>query len=187
MSDPDPRQEIYRKSDEARGRGVHAEVNDPDSPHYYEDPETVQAEFAERLKEDLGKSNLDRSKETRARINAKPEPEEDETLYFQEDAHQVYTEFRARHPEITDTDWKRMNDELFIQRAPDVLELRGKLNASNTRADFDRLLERAADGYATVKKQREDAAYVRSIQRDRSPMDENALDARIKKTMKEAR
>jgi len=182
------RERIYGEYDKAHPKEL--EITDPDDFRYYMDADELKAHYAEKLAEDKkkGESFQDRAKAARERINAnaKPEPEEAETLYFQEDVAAAYTEFRERHPDITDADWKAMNDENFILRAPDVAELRSKLNSSNSKADFDRLLERAVDGYKVAKKNREDARYVEWMARQRSPRDDGEL-AKMRNFMKGAR
>jgi Xaa-Pro aminopeptidase len=180
------RERIYGEYDKAHPKEL--EITDPDDFRYYMDSDELKAHYAEKLAEDKkkGESFQDRAKATRNRLHARPEPEEAETFFDQNDVAQAYTEFRQRHPDITDADWKAMNDDSFILRAPDVVELRSKLNSSNSRADFDRLLERAADGYKTAKKNREDARYVEWMARQRSPRDDGEL-AKMRNFMKGAR
>jgi hypothetical protein len=68
---------------------------------------------------------------------------------------------------------------------PDIFRLRTKFNQTEDRADAEALFARSAEIIPGEKVQREREAYIRQEQRSRSPIDENALDARIKKTMKE--
>jgi hypothetical protein len=166
-------------------------IDDPDDPRYYMDVDEIREFEKKKLAAEQGKTQQDRRAEVIKHIYAKdapqPEPEEEANPFDDRPAVQAaYEDFRARHPDITDADWKAMNDERFILSAPDVPELRKKMNASGSRADMDRVLERAADAYATAKVNRERSRYVEWLQRRRDPVGDAGL-AKMNQFMKGAK
>lgn len=175
----DARKMIYQKYDEKFGKGVHAEANDPDSPHYYETPEEIEAGWEEKKKKEMEDSPLTHRKEVMERIYSKdaPQPEPEAEYDYGSGADEAFAEFMEAHPDITEADWKAMNKETFILTSPDLVELREKARASGSKADVARLLERAADGYATAKQKAERKAYVeyRQSQQPHNRIDDEAM------------
>jgi len=74
-----------------------------------------------------------------------------------------------------------MNKETFILASPDLFELRAKARESGSKADVSRLLERAADAYATAKQKAERKAYVEYRQ---SQHPGNSIDSEVMKMHK---
>ena len=157
------RDRIRDAYDKANKKGVYAETTDPDSDEYYLDPAEKRELYNEKSAAEKGKTQTDHRKEVIEKVYGKgqTEPEADEDAYDLRPTDQAaFDEFQERHPEISREDWAAMNKETFILTSPDLVELREKARASGSKADVSRLLERAADAYATAKQKAERKAYV---------------------------
>jgi hypothetical protein len=157
------RERIADEYDKRNRKGIYGETTDPDSDEYYLDPAEKAQLYSEKLAAEKGETAQGRRKEVMERVYGKgeAEPEADDDAYDLRPTDQAaFEEFQERHPELSEADWKAMNKETFILTAPDLVELREKARASGSKADIERLLERAADAYATAKQAAERRAYV---------------------------
>lgn len=186
-------QDLKREKIYADYRKLHPEevvIDDPDDPRYYMDADEIREFEKKKLEAEEGKTWLDHSQETRARIEAKhtPEPEEVEPDYDdgRPVAYRALDLFIQRNPQFAkERNFKELTNTAIHSMHPDIFLLREKFNRTGNREDADALFRRAAEIAPGEKAEKERAAYVRSVMRSRSPMDENAVDARIKKSMKE--
>jgi len=188
MHDPDARARIYENYAKLHPPPEEV-IDDYDDPRALMDADELKQHYAEKLAAESTGTFPDRMKAKREEIYARsaPEPEEADSYDDRPGVHQAVEAFWERHSDISESDWKKMTSPEFLLTAPDLAPLKAKAEASGSRADYERFLERIPEVYETAKEQRERAEVVRQMMRGRSPLDENALDAKIKKTMKEAR
>ena len=146
------RERIYAEYDAAHPK-PQPEIEDPDDPRYFMDGDEIKEFEKAKLAEDEGKTAQDRRAETLRGIYAKHSAPEEEVSPpdAPPDPDEAIADFRARHPEITDADWKVLDDRAFHAKAPDVWEMQQNLKHSATRKDMDLLLERALDGLKGYK------------------------------------
>ena len=161
------RERIADEYDRINRKGIYAETEDVESEEYLLDPAEKAQLYAERLKG--GVSFQERSQAAREAIYAKHSaPEEEISPYDdQPDPDEVLADFRARHPEITDADWKILDDRAFHAKAPDVWQMQQNLKHSATRAEMDLLLERALDGLEAYKLERDRRAAFQKVAQSR--------------------
>ena len=155
-------QRIADEYDRRNRKGIYAEVTDPDAPDYFLDED----ERRELYTEKEPKSFQERSQAAREEIYAKHSaPEEVDSSDAPPDPDEAMADFRAAHPEVSDSDWAIINSPAFYTKAPDVVELQQKLRGRYSRADLDAILARAEDHLEAHKtEQARRAAYRKAVE-----------------------
>ena len=162
------RERIFAEYDAAHPK-PQPEIEDSDDPRFFMDGDELKEFDRKKLAEDEGKTAQDHREEVLGRIYAKHSAPEEEVSPSDAppDPDEAIADFRARHPEITDADWKVLDDRAFHAKAPDVWEMQQNLKHSATRKDMDLLLERALDGLEAYKLERDRRAAFRKVAEQR--------------------
>jgi len=142
------------------------EIEDSDDPRFFMDGDEIREFEKEKLAAEEGRTWHDTAQSTREKLYAKHSaPEEVDSSDDPPDPDEAMADFRAQHPEISDSDWKIINSPAYYTKAPDVVELQQKLRGRYSRADLDAILARAEDHLEAHKtEQARRAAYRKAVE-----------------------
>ena len=180
----DARARIYDEYDKRNKRGVYAECTDPDSDDFYRTPDEKAKLRDEKLKADNGGSALTRRREAVKRIYARPEEPAPEVAPDdnREPAHQAVDAFLEAHPQFTkEKEWQRLRKIALESQHDDLIALRAKAEKTGTRADFERLFNRAVDVDETERVRAARRAAFEKTRDARSPFDDSKINKAIQK------
>lgn len=162
----DARARIYDEYDKKAGKGVYAECTDPDSDDFYLTPAEKRKAIDEKLAKESAATPHDRNIAATKRINAMPKPEPVQQYESEEEVLKNY--IRARHPGLTDEDWKVINDDTWIKTTSDIADLQRRAIKTGAQGDYDRLVDRAAAELESEKVQASRRSVVEEMQRRHS-------------------
>ena len=167
----DGRKLATRNYDKKHGTGAYEEVNNPDSEHYGRDADELQAEWDAEISKGKDDSPYSRAKAARDAICATPQPEpapEPNPWDDRPEAQQAVDAFLEKNPEYTSPSaWKTLSKTARESQHPDIYILRKKFEGSESMADAEALLARAAEIAPGEKTDRDRRAAFEQIAKQR--------------------
>lgn len=136
----DARARIYDEYDKKAGKGVYAECTDPDSDDFYLTPAEKRKAIAEKLAKESATTPHDRNIAATKRIYGKPKSEPAQQYESRET---LKSYIQARHPGLSDEDWKVLNDDTWFKATSDLADLQRRALKSGAQEDLDITIDRA--------------------------------------------
>ena len=160
------RARIYDEYDKRNRKGVYAPCDNPDSDDYYLTPAEKRKALEEKLAADGVGSALDRRKEAEVRMYAKPE-----SPLAQFESREAFKDYiQARHPGLSEADWKVLNDDAWFKTTSDLAGLQKRAIKSGAQEDLDITIDRAVAELEIKKQQADRRSAFAKMAKERRPV-----------------